>query len=89
MVTTNTILYIRPYNRDIRISCHIHIITSKSTISNISRYLVICYPMKAKYISTVSRARYIIMAVWIAAMSFAVLPAYYVVHDVSGNVFLQ
>ena len=43
--------------------------------------------MKAKYVSTVSRTRYIIIAVWIAAMSLAVLPAYYV-SFVSGNILV-
>ena len=46
------------------------------------RYLVICYPMKAQYISTVSRARRIILLVWVSAITLAVVPAYFVEHKV-------
>ena len=34
-----------------------------------SRYLVICHPMKAKYISTPGRAKKIIATIWVVAIS--------------------
>ena len=42
------------------------------------RYLVICYPMKAQYISTPGRAKKIIAAVWVAAIGLSVAPTYFV-----------
>ena len=42
------------------------------------RYLVICYPMKAQYISTPSRAKKIISVVWVAAIGLSVAPTYFV-----------
>ena len=49
------------------------------------RYLVICYPMKAKYISTATRAKNIIILVWVLAMSLAIVPGYFVEHEVHLN----
>ena len=42
------------------------------------RYLVICHPMKAQYISTPGRAKKIIAVVWMAAIGLSALPAYFV-----------
>ena len=35
------------------------------------RYLVICHPVKAKYISTPGRAKKIIATIWMAAISMS------------------
>ena len=42
------------------------------------RYLVICYPMKAQYISTSARAKKIITVVWLSAIGLSVPPANFV-----------
>ena len=39
-----------------------------------SRYLVICFPMKAQIISTSKRARRICGLIWILALCVAILP---------------
>ena len=41
---------------------------------------MICHPMKAQYISTPDRAKKIIAAIWMAAISLS----YVIVHFVSG-----
>ena len=45
--------------------------------------------MKAKVISTVKRARIIILVVWIVAMALGIVPAYFVDHKVSTINFLD
>ncbi len=52
-----------------------------------SRYLVICYPMKAKYISTAKRARVIVVVIWIAAMGLSAVPACLIDYVSSSFVF--
>ena len=42
------------------------------------RYLVICYPMKAQYISTPGRAKKIIAVVWVAAVGLSAVPSSFV-----------
>ena len=42
------------------------------------RYLVICYPMKAQYISTSDRAKKIITVVWLSAIGLSAAPANFV-----------
>ena len=40
--------------------------------------------MKAKVVSTVSRAKNIIIVVWFAAMSLGVVPAYFVEQNINN-----